>query len=389
VPTTGSSAASFGGCTGLWLARQANRRGIEIPLRYLATQSDMRTVESTQTKVLLQLGDPRFRNFSDAAGSALRALSEAIPGTILLGQLDPDEHGWRVIDVSGVGQDGVRKGAILPLAVSVDDSRVTADGDEEPSPDAKLLDSDALRLLGAQGFMGIPLEMSDGTIVGVLAAVDTSADAYDVGHTALLSLAARLLGHQWESVEMRAELRRLRRRASTGADVDAETGIPNRKAFLGILDHEWRLANRGTVESVLVTIGIGPRPEQAPVDNAINGSSEQAAVDNAISKLALRITSEVLEGSIRVTDRAGRVGSATLAAVLVGCRLHEAPAFLARFQAALRRVTEVRDPQVELSLGVQALADTPSPEAALKSAEAALGIPEEGHPEVAQEEVNG
>jgi GGDEF domain-containing protein len=336
----------------------------------------MRSVESKQIKALLQLGDPRFRNFSDAADSALRALSEVIPGTIVLGRLDPGEHGWRVIDVSGVGLDGVRKGAILPLAISLDGNRIHADGDHERSPGGNLLDSDALRLLGARGFLGLPLEVSDGTIVGILAAMDSSADAYDVGHTALLSLAARLLGQQWESVELRAELRRLRRSASAGADVDAETGIPNRKAFLGRLDHEWRLANRGTVESVLVTIGIGVSPEQASNDNATN-------------KLALKIASEVLEGSIRVTDRVGRVGPASLAAVLVGCRLDEAPAFLGRFQAALRRVTEVRDPQVELSLGVQALADTPSPEAALKLAEAAPEMPEEEHPGVAPEEVNG
>jgi len=120
------------------------------------------------------------------------------------------------------------------------------------------------------------------------------------------------------------------------------------------------------VESVLVAFEIG-----AGRDRGANG--------DAMGKLAMKIVAEVLEGSLRVTDRVGRVGPASFATVLVGCRLDQAPAFVGRFEAALRRVTEGRDPKVALSLGVQALAGAPSPEVALNLAEAAAKAPDEQH----------
>ena len=333
-------------------------------------------MESHQTKTLIRLGHPRFRNFSDAAESALDALVDAVPGAIVLGRLEPDERGCRVIDLRGAGLDGIRKGAVLPLATAANGDRPPPGGSHDPSPGSEL-DWDSLQHLGARACLGMPLEMSDGRIVGILAAVDSRAGVYGCEQMAMLGIAARLLSHEWESVERRAELRRLRRQASTGADADAETGLPNRDGFLGLLDHEWRLANRGTVESVLVTFEIGADPDRAP-----NG--------DAMSKLALRIVAEVLEGNVRTTDRVGRVGEATFATVLVGCRLEHVSAFVGRFQAALRRVTDGRSPQVEFSLGVQALAGAPSPEAVLKLAEAAAGTPGgRQQAQAAQREVGG
>jgi GGDEF domain-containing protein len=323
-------------------------------------------VEDRQTETLLRLGRPRSRNFSDAADSALRALSDAIPGTIVLGRLEPDEQGCRVIDARGAALDGVRRGAVLGLAGSANGDRPAAGDDHDRAPDNRILDRDSLQLLGAGAVLEVPLEMSDGRIVGVLAALGSEADAFGAEHAATVGVAARLLGHEWESVELRAELRRLRRRASAGTNVDAETGLPDRDGFLDLLDHEWRLANRGTVESVLLAFEIGPGPDRAPAGDAMD-------------RLALKIVAEVLEGSTRVTDRVGRVGPATFATVLVGCRLDQAPAFVGRFQAALRRVTGERRPQVELSLGVQALAGAPSPEVVLKLAEAAAEAPDEQH----------
>jgi len=323
-------------------------------------------VQGRQTETLLRLGHPRFRNFSDAADSALGALSDAIPGAIVLGRLESDEQGCRVIDVRGAGPNGVRKGAVLPLAGAANGDRPPAGGNHGRSPGGELVDWDSLEPLGARACLEVPLEMSDGSIVGVLAALDSAAEAYRAEHSAVLSVAARLLGHEWESVELRAELQRLRRRTSAGTEVDMETGLPNRDGFLGLLDHEWRLANRGTVESVLVAFEIG-----AGRDRGTNG--------DAMGKLAMKIVAEVLEGSLRVTDRVGRVGPAAFATVLVGCRLDQVPAFVGRFHAALRRVTEGRDPQVELSLGVQALAGAPSPEVALNLAETTAKESDEQH----------
>lgn len=321
-------------------------------------------MESRQIETLLRLGDPGFRSFSEAADAGLHALSAAVPGVIVLGEIEPTGAGCRVIDVHGDGLNGVERGSVLPLASSVPGTRSRDESERGRSPGGEILDLDHLRALGAQGFIEVPLELSEGRIAGVLAALDPSADAYGIEHTALLGVTARLLSREWENVELRAELRRLRRRAAAGTDVDVETGLPNRIGFLKQLDHEWRLAERGTVESVLVTFGI-------------DTGAGRAGNGNAVGRLALKVVAEVLEGSVRRTDRVGRVGPATLAAVLVGCRLDQAPTFVGRFQAALRRVTEGRDSQIELSLGVQALAGSPSVEEVLALAEAAAEGSEE------------
>lgn len=183
-------------------------------------------MEPSETSTLLRLSRRRFRNFSEAASEVLEALAEVLPGVVALGRLDQDERVHHVMEVRGDGVGGLERGATMPLA---------GDG----------LDGDFLRSLGAQAWVSIPLEMSDGSIAGVLCAVDAAADVYRIEHEAQLGVAARLLGHEWESVELRSELRRLRSRVNVGPTTDADTGLANREGFLDLVDHEWRLVERG------------------------------------------------------------------------------------------------------------------------------------------------
>lgn len=300
-------------------------------------------MEPTEIRALLQLSRRRFRSFSEAASEVLDALTQVVPGLLALGRLDNDERVHQVMEARGEGVAGIERGAKLPLA---------GDG----------LDADFLRALGAQAWLSAPLEMSDGSIAGAICAVHAAADAYRPEHEALLGAAARLLGHEWESVELRSELRRLRSRASAGPTTDAETGLPDRDGFRDLLDHEWRLVERGTVDSVLVACRVGGAQQDGvgPID--------------ARTKLALKVAAEVLEGSARVTDRVGRIGDATLGAILVGCPLEDAPAFVARFLGALDRVTEGQE-AIEVSCGVQPLAGSSSPDEAIGLAEAAAADP--------------
>jgi GGDEF domain-containing protein len=272
--------------------------------------------------------------------------------------MDPDERACRVIGIEGGGVDGVYKGAVLPLGVQPNGDQA-ADGGLGPPPSSEI-DREFLDSLGVEACLGIPLEMSDGRIVGMLSALDSRPGAYRCDHVAMLGIAARLLGYEWESVEHRAELRRLRGRLAESANFDPETGLLNRDGFLELLDHDWRLAERGTVESVLVAFRV-------------DGSSDRGPNGEAMSKLALKIAAEVLEASVRTTDRASRVGETTLAATLVGCQLEQAPVFVERFRAALERVTRGGNPQIELSHGIRALGGVSSPEEALGLADAAAG----------------
>lgn len=310
-------------------------------------------MEPLETKALIRICQPRFRGFSEAVESVLGALVEVVPGVILLGQMDPDQQACRVIGIQGGGVEGVYKGAILPCGSP------SAGGDATAGPSANSeIDQGFLASVGVGASLTIPLEMSDGRIVGTLSALDSRPGAYGCQHVAMLGIAARMLSYEWESVERRAELRRLRGRFPEDANVDPETRLLSRDAYLNLLDHDWHLAERGTVKSVIVAFRV-------------DGDSDRGPNGDAMRKLAVKIAAEVLEASARKTDRTGRIGETTLATTLVGCRPEQAPAFVERFQAALERVTRGGNPRIELSYGIQALSGTSSPEEALGLADAA------------------
>jgi GGDEF domain-containing protein len=90
-----------------------------------------------------------------------------------------------------------------------------------------------------------------------------------------------------------------------------------------------------------------------------------------MTTLLLKDVAEVLGGAIRRTDYLARVSPDGLSAVLVGCKGREgALAFLGRAERALERVTEGRPAGLQLSYGIQRLADCDSTSAALELAEA-------------------
>jgi PleD family two-component response regulator len=298
-------------------------------------------MESNETRTLARFSQRRFRSFSEAADEVLEALAEALPGVVALGQLDPDERVHRVIEARGEGVGGLGGGATLPLA-----------GND--------IDADFLRSLGAQDWLSMPLEMSDGRIVGVLCAVDAGAGAYRPEHAAQLGVAARLLSHEWESVELRSELRRLRGRVNAGPSTDADTGLPDREGFFELLTREWRLTERGTVRSVLVVCRVGEGAGES-------GNGTLSAKD----RLALKLAAETLAATARATDCVGRIAEMAVGAILVGCDPQDTPAFVARFLGAFERVTMGGGPEIEVSCGVQPLADASSPTEALDLAEIA------------------
>jgi GAF domain-containing protein len=304
-------------------------------------------MEPSEIRILTRFSQHRFHNFSQAADELLDALAEAVPGVVALARLDPDDGAHRVIGSRGEGIAGLDSGAVLPSAGSA-------------------VDADFLRSLGAQAWISAPLEMSDGRIVGVLCAVDCQAEAFRPEHEAQLALVARLLGHEWENVELRSELRRLRGQLSADPSTDADTRLPDRQGFLELLGREWREAERGAVESVLVVCRVAGGA-------GANGDGGADAKD----RLALKLAAETLKATTRDTDRVGRIAEMAIGTILVGCSPRDTPAFLARFLGALERVTKGSRPAIEVSCGVQPLADTPSAAEALDLAEAAAGEPAE------------
>jgi GGDEF domain-containing protein len=300
-------------------------------------------MEPTERAALVALAGRRFHSFAEAAETTLTALAKALPGTLVLGQFDPEGEVCRVTDLSGEPRSGLERGATLRLAATGED----------------WLDRDLLRSAGIESSFTAPLEMGDGNVVGLLCALAAPPDAYGPGQLSLLAVGARILSQEWEDVRMRAEIRQLRDRLRDGGTTDADTGLANREGFSDTLEREWRLVKRGSVQSALVACRI-------LVPGASNGQG------SPIATLALKDAADVLAGSARGTDHVGRVGPATLAAILVGCEGPAgAEAFIQRFTRAVERATQGRPFAVEVSCAYQDLAHTESALDALAQAQSA------------------
>jgi GGDEF domain-containing protein len=303
-------------------------------------------MKQSEITTLTGIAQRRFRNFSEAAGSMLDSLKLGVPGMIALARLEPDQEVHRVIEVRGEGMSDLSTGSII-------------------RPTERGLDAEFLNSLGAQAALSAPLELSDGRIAGFLCAVDADPDAFGPEHAVQIGVAARLLSHELESVELRSELRRLRERVGGGPGTDPDTGLLSRENFIEHLEHEWRLSQRGTVDSVLLACRVDSR-----------GSAQANGAGEASRMLALKQAAEVLQGCARETDRVGRFAEMAIGAVLVGCSEEDLPSFTSRFLGALGRVSEA-GPQIEIACGVKRLASSSSAQEALDLAEKSAGKPRE------------
>jgi GGDEF domain-containing protein len=299
----------------------------------------MGRVNPAERALFAQLGQQRYGSFAEAAGFVVSELAGVLPGTVALGRLEPGDSELRLIEVGGVGMEGLERGARLQTLV---------DG----------VDPDALRVAGARDWISSPLVISNGGVAGVLLGVDSQPSSYDSEHQALLGVAARILSLEYEGVELRSKLRRLRGLVNAGPTVDPATGLPNRESFSQLLEHEWQLAQRGTVTSMLLVCRVAEE-------------REAGGAPGPRTSVALKVAAEVLDGSTRETDRVGRIGDTTLGAILVGCPPEDTPSFVARFLSALERVGGERTPEIEVSCGVHPLDAASTPDEVLGLAEAA------------------
>jgi len=312
-----------------------------------------------------RLCERRFCSLGDAVQSALTLLEQELPpGRVIFAELNYNTDEYRVLDARGEGIEALAAGDRIPLQ---DSFCVHMANDRAPSLVNRVAKDPVYRTLDlhkssrVQSYVAAPVEIGDGTRVASVCAMSKARDRYECGDRDLLTIAARLIGYEWECVTRQAELRRLTQqtRAQTG---DPLTGLPLRAAFLEKLDREWNLTQRGITESYVAAVkplGI----EEARVTSG-----------GAVADLLLQSAGEVIQGDVRRTDIAGRIADDTFGVVLVGCKgLGGAEAFLARVQGAFERKLSHRPERLELIWGVQALADAESAADALERAEDALG----------------
>src|SRR5436190_6086001 len=201
-------------------------------------------------QALFPLISRRFQSFAEAADAALDVLAEQVPGEIVVGQIEAGDDKLRILDVRGAETVGIERGSTLPLTKMKAANGLGPDATVLEGPNGiDDLDAAHLQSLGLGEWIALPLEMSDGAVVGIIAALSRRQGDYGAAHVVLLGLAARMLAYEWERIQTRASLRELQQRVGAGTHADPDTGLHDREHFLGLLDREWKLARRGTVET--------------------------------------------------------------------------------------------------------------------------------------------
>ena len=304
-------------------------------------------MSGTVLSALARLTERRFTSFSEAADTVLDLLeAELPPGSILLGRVDWDEGELRLIDVRGAAGAELGAGSTVPLAPG-------ANGGSRG-----FLDPQALQSLSVRSYLALPLDSSSGAGALTLCALAPGTDVFSQEHLDVLSVAGRLLTYEWESVKWLADLRRLSERLRDPERTDALTGLLNRIAFVEASEREWRLAERGTLETYVLACRI----------TNLGQISERHGA--AVGELLLKDAADVMQSAVRRTDYAGRLADDVYGAVLVGCKgLEGAAAFIGRYGQALQRVTHERPAQLEVTYAMCSLGDAESPEAALERVE--------------------
>lgn len=289
---------------------------------------------------LARLAERRFPSFSEAADAVLDLLEGELPeGSLLVGQVDADGDEYRLIDVRGAAGCELQAGTTLPLR----------DG---------LLEEGTLAALSVRSYLAVPLETNIGGKIAVCA-LAPGRDVYTRGHLDLIAIAGRLLTYEWESVRMRADLRRLSERLRDPERTDSLTGLNNRTSFVELFAREWHLVDRGSTETFLVILRM---PNLAEVG---------ARHGEGLKELLLKDAAEVLEAAIRRSDHAGRLLEDGFGVVLVGCKGAEgAEAFFRRFEQGLARVCEDRPASLSVTSAIKSLGDCDTPDALLAETEA-------------------
>src|SRR3954449_159794 len=153
-----------------------------------------------------------YRSFADATRSVLDLLERHKPGcAVYMAHLDSGQLIHRIVDVRGGGEFNLRSNQALPLGDAFCAHMAEGRGlrrcgdigrDEVYAPLVMQ------QRVGARSYVGVPLELSDGTRVGSLAALSRSRNAFTAHDEQLFIMLARILASELERESNARDLRR-------------------------------------------------------------------------------------------------------------------------------------------------------------------------------------
>jgi diguanylate cyclase (GGDEF)-like protein len=175
--------------------------------------ADGEVMEPGAIQAAADLSASQYRSFADATRSVLDLLEAQVPhAAIYLAHLDRGHDIHRIVDTRNGGEFGLRSNLALPLAESfdvhmADDRGPRLCNDVHGHPIYGRL-ADTSRF-DARSYLGMPLELSDGSRVGALAAMAREAGAFRSDHEQLFAMLARVLAYELERETQARDLRRL------------------------------------------------------------------------------------------------------------------------------------------------------------------------------------
>jgi diguanylate cyclase (GGDEF)-like protein len=153
-----------------------------------------------------------YRSFADATRSVLDLLERHMPDSaVYMAHLDRGQFIHRIVDVRRGADYGLRSNQALPLGDAFCSHMAEGRG---PRLSGDVGDVEAYARLamrqrtGAKSYLGVPLELSDGTRVGSLAAVSRRRHAYTAADEQLFVMLARVLAGELERESNARDLRR-------------------------------------------------------------------------------------------------------------------------------------------------------------------------------------
>jgi diguanylate cyclase (GGDEF)-like protein len=172
----------------------------------------MALVDASAIQAAAAASSATYRSFADATRSVLDLLEHHMPTSVLyLAHLDRGQFIHRIVDARGGAALGLRSNLAIPLGDAFCSHMSEDRGPRlcNDVPAHEVYGSLVMQERVAAGsYLGVPLELSDGTRVGSLAALNSERGAFGAPDLQLFTMLARVLASELERESNERDLRR-------------------------------------------------------------------------------------------------------------------------------------------------------------------------------------
>jgi diguanylate cyclase (GGDEF)-like protein len=172
----------------------------------------MGRVDASAIKAAAAATSATYQSFADATRSVLDLLERHMPDAVLfLAHLDRGQFIHRIVDTRNGGGIGLRSNLAIPLGDAfcshmAEDRAPRLCNEVSRHPIYRGLPMQ--QAVGARAYLGVPLELSDGTRVGSLAALRHSVTPFTDDDEQLFTMLARVLASELERESNERDLKR-------------------------------------------------------------------------------------------------------------------------------------------------------------------------------------